>query len=106
MNNELPLTEGVFYILLVLHKPNHGYGVIQDIQNLTDNRVVLGAGTLYGALNTMLDRGWIQLYSEETSSRKKKEYVITELGKQITALEINRLKELLEHSNKVLEGKQ
>ena len=50
---ETPLTEAFFYILLALRKPNHGYGVIQEIEELTGGRVVLGPGTLYGARQTM-----------------------------------------------------
>ena len=46
---ETPLTEAFFYILLALRLPNHGYGVIQEVEELTKGRVVLGAGTLYGA---------------------------------------------------------
>ncbi|QSX07676.1 helix-turn-helix transcriptional regulator [Alkalibacter rhizosphaerae] len=103
MSNELPLTEGVYYILLALFKPNHGYGIIQDVQALTKDRLQLGAGTLYGALNTMMERGWIALYSEESASRKKKEYLITDVGKEIVALEIQRLKELVSHGTKILE---
>ena len=69
---ETPLTEAFFYILLALRRPNHGYGVIQEVEELTKGRVVLGAGTLYGALQTMQKRGWIRIYSQDTESRKKK----------------------------------
>ncbi len=102
MTHDLPLTEGVYYILLALQKPNHGYGIILDIQTLTQNRVTLGAGTLYGALNTMIEKKWIALFSEEKVSRKKKEYVITELGKNILNQEMLRLKELIAHGEEVL----
>lgn len=103
MQKDLPLTEGVFYILLALKKPNHGYGIIQDIQHMTDGRLVLGAGTLYGAINTMLDKGWIKLFSEEVASRKKKEYIITSIGKEILKFETERLEELIRNSKIVLE---
>lgn len=103
MTSEIPLTEGVYYILLTLHKPNHGYGIIQEVQTLTNNRLVLGAGTLYGALNTMMEKGWIQLYSEDKSSRKKKEYIITEKGSKIVLAEILRLQELVTHGKEMME---
>ena len=61
-----PLTEAFFYILLSLRHPNHGYGVIQEVEELTNGRVSLGAGTLYGALQTMQKRGWIRVVSQET----------------------------------------
>ena len=90
-----PLTEAFFYILLSLRHPNHGYGVIQEVEELTKGRVSLGAGTLYGALQTMQKRGWIRVVSQETESRKKKEYIITEAGKEVFETELARLAELL-----------
>ena len=90
-----PLTEAFFYILLSLRHPNHGYGVIQEVEELTKGRVGLGAGTLYGALQTMQKRGWIRVVSQETESRKKKEYIITEAGKEVFETERARLAELL-----------
>ena len=90
-----PLTEAFFYILLSLRHPNHGYGIIQEVEELTKERVSLGAGTLYGALQTMQKRGWIRVVSQETESRKKKEYIITEAGKEVFETERARLAELL-----------
>lgn len=90
-----PLTEAFFYILLSLRHPNHGYGVIQEVEELTRGRVSLGAGTLYGALQTMQKRGWIHVVSQETESRKKKEYIITETGKEVFETERARLAERL-----------
>jgi len=98
MDKNLPLTEAIYYILLAVNTPNHGYGIIQSVSEMTQGRLVLGAGTLYGAINSMFDKGWIVLYSEEKDSRKKKEYVITELGKSIIREEIKRLQELLSNS--------
>lgn len=99
----IPLTESMYYILLAVLKPNHGYGIIQKVQELTDDRVILGAGTLYGAINTMLDKRWLVLYSEEKESRKKKEYIITDLGKDVLKAEINRLDELFKNGVKEME---
>lgn len=93
-----PLTEAVFYILLALRKPNHGYGIIQEVQELTNGRLTLGAGTLYGAIQTLQKKGWIQIYSVDTESRKKKEYIITDRGKEVFREEQRRLKELLQNS--------
>ena len=95
---ETPLTEAFFYILLALRKPNHGYGVIQEIEQLTGGRVVLGPGTLYGALQTMQKREWIRIYSQDTESRKKKEYIITDLGRTAFEAEKSRLEELLDNA--------
>ena len=95
---ETPLTEAFFYILLVLRRPNHGYGVIQEVEELTKGRVVLGAGTLYGALQTMQKREWIRIYSQDTESRKKKEYIITDAGRSVFEAEKERLTELLDNA--------
>ena len=93
-----PLTEAVFYILLALRKPNHGYGIILEVQELTNGRLTLGAGTLYGAIQTLQKKDWIQIYSVDTESRKKKEYLITDRGKEVFREEQRRLKELLQNS--------
>ena len=99
--NNMPLTEALFYILLAVRKPNHGYGIIQDVNEMTEGRVVLGPGTLYGAINSMLTKGWIILYSEDKESRKKKEYLITSMGKEIFQNEMKRLNELIENAKKM-----
>ena len=89
----IALTEAVYYILLSLDQPLHGYGIMQNAESLSHGRVRLAAGTLYGALNTLLERGWIEIAGQETSSRKK-EYVITTLGRAIVLKELERLHEL------------
>lgn len=97
------MTEAVYYILLSLRTPNHGYGVIQNVLELTGGRLELGAGTLYGAINTLLERGWIRLYSEDKRSRKKKQYIITECGDYALQQEIKRLEELLENGKRIMQ---
>jgi len=87
------LTEVTFYILLSLYTPKHGYAVMQFIEEKTGGRLSLGAGTLYGALNSLQDKGWIASYGDDTS--RKKEYLITSQGKEIAQKEFVRLKELL-----------
>ena len=103
MEKNTPLTEALFYILLAVRKPNHGYGIIQDVEKWTDGRVVLGPGTLYGAIQSLEKKKWIQIYSEDTSSRKKKEYIITAEGKAAFNEEVLRLEELLRNA-KHMEG--
>lgn len=95
------MTEAIFYILLATRHPNHGYGIIQEVSEMTQQRVVLGPGTLYGAINSLLSKGWIKLYREDKESRKKKEYLITELGKEQFQNEVSRLNELLENSKRM-----
>ena len=98
MDKNIPLTEALFYILLAVRKPNHGYGIIQEVEELTGGRVVLGPGTLYGAIQSLVKKGWIRIYSMDTESRKKKEYLITKEGKEVFAEEVKRLGELLQNA--------
>lgn len=107
MEEKIPLTEASFYILLAVYKPNHGYGIIGEVSAMTRERVQMGPGTLYGAINSMLARGLIRLYSEDKESRKKKEYLITEKGRQILAQEVIRLQELLKNAEEIMrEGQE
>ena len=99
------LTEGVYYILLSLLEPLHGYGIIQNVEKLSGSRVRLAAGTLYGAINTLLEKGWIIALEGEADSRKK-EYVITELGREMLQREVRRLWELLENGKHLLGGSE
>jgi DNA-binding PadR family transcriptional regulator len=101
LDNILPLTEALFYILLAVRMPNHGYGIIQDVSEMTNGRVTLGPGTLYGAINSLLTKGWISLYSEDKESRKKKEYLITDTGKEVFEYEVKRLNELVENAKQM-----
>ena len=99
----LPLTEAVYYILLSLMEPMHGYGIMQNVEELSGGRVRLAAGTLYGAINTLLERGWITALPGARDSRKK-EYQITDLGKEAVAAEITRLQELLKNGREIMGG--
>ena len=98
------MTEAIYYILLALRRPIHGYGVIQEVAEMTGGRVNLGPGTLYGAITSLLERGWIVLLRADPASRKKKEYVITDAGRQVFASELRRLGELLENGRKMEEA--
>lgn len=98
------LTEAVYYILLSLITPRHGYGIIQNAEALSSGRVRLATGTLYGAINTLLEKGWIRALPEEKDSRKK-EYVITSEGRQALTDEMNRLRELLDNGQRIMEEK-
>ena len=97
------LTEAVYYILLSLMEAMHGYGIMQNVEQLSGGRVRLAPGTLYGAINTLLEKSWITALPGEKDSRKK-EYHITEQGKQMLREELFRLKELLDNGNRILEG--
>lgn len=96
------LTEVTFYILLALFTPKHGYAIMQFIEEKTRGRLSLGAGTLYGALNTLEEKGWISLYGENLG--RKKEYLITPLGKEVTQKELARLLELTRTATEIIGG--
>lgn len=100
--NEQPLTESLYYILLSLVNPNYGYGIMENINKLTNGRINMGAGTLYGAIKILLDKKYIELYSEEKESRRKKEYLITNQGRRVLEEEIKRLEELVKNGKEGL----
>ncbi|MER2079001.1 PadR family transcriptional regulator [Psychrobacillus psychrotolerans] len=98
-----PLTEGVYYILLALYEPRHGYGIMQLTEELSKGRVQLGAGTIYGAIKTLVKREWIIAFDEDG---RKKEYIITDIGKTVIEYEIKRLRELYENGLQITKGEK
>ena len=97
------LTETTFLVLLALYHPNHGYGIMQFIEKETGGRVVLGAGTLYGAINTLLARNWIAPIGHVEDS-KKKGYLITDEGKRKAEDEIRRMGAVLKLAQSIIRG--
>lgn len=98
------LTEVTFYILLALYRPRHGYAIMQFIEERTGGRLRLGAGTLYGALNTLQEKGWIVPWGADAG--RKKEFVITPLGRETAARELARLKELAGAAEEIMGGER
>ena len=103
MNTQTALTEAVYYILLSLVTPRHGYGIMQEAERMSQGRVKLAAGTLYGAINGLLDKGWIRAVPGAEDSRRK-EYALTEAGREALNRELDRLRELVENGEIVLGG--
>jgi DNA-binding PadR family transcriptional regulator len=92
---QLPLTEPVLLILLSLAgQPRHGYSILKDIERMSDGRVVLSTGTLYGALRRLLDDDWIERFEERETSRGRQAYRLTTHGRRNLQLEVNRMKQL------------
>lgn len=85
----LPMTETAFYILLSLSEPRHGYGIAKFVSELTQERIKLGSGTIYGTLTKMQKSGLIGVYDD---SDKKISYEITDLGRTVLKAEIERVK--------------
>jgi DNA-binding PadR family transcriptional regulator len=100
-NQQTALTEAVYYILLSLDTPLHGYGIMQQVREMSGERVSLGAGTLYGAINTLVEKGWIIPFSGPADARKK-EYQITQKGRQVLHDELSRLEELVASGKRIL----
>lgn len=95
------LTESTYYILLSLYTPQHGYGIMQQAQALSGGRVRLAAGTLYGALTALCDKGWIAPVPCPGDSRRK-DYRLTEAGLEVLKNELNRLRQLVANGEAVL----
>ncbi|MBP3613400.1 MAG: helix-turn-helix transcriptional regulator [Bacteroidaceae bacterium] len=95
------LTEAVYYILLALIEPLHGYGIMQRTATLSNGRLYLSAGTLYGALSTLMEKGWIEQIETPADSRKK-QYIITATGRQVVEQELLRLNELVTNGKSIL----
>ena len=93
------LTETTYYILLSLTRPLHGYGIMQRAAELSGGRVRLAAGTLYGALNALVDKGWIAPLPGEG---RKKEYQLTPQGLAVLKKELARLRELVASGDLIL----
>lgn len=87
----VPMTETGFYILFCLQKPNHGYGIVQMVEKLTNGEIRLAPGTMYGSLSKMEKDGLIRFIGEE---EKRKIYTITELGAEVLELELKRIERL------------
>ena len=94
----VPMTETGFYILFCLQKPNHGYGIVQMTERLTDGEIKLAPGTMYGSLSKMEKDGLIRFMSEED---KRKIYEMTDLRNEVLQLELKRIPRLYRTSQEV-----
>ena len=97
-NTTAALTEAIYYILLALQKPMHGYGIMQKTSSMSKGRLILSAGTLYGAISNLLEKGWILPCGESSDTDgRRKMYQITDKGQEILLAELERLEELVEN---------
>lgn len=92
-DKNLPLTETVYYILLALLEPAHGYVIMQKVEELSNGQLRMAAGTLYGAIENLLKLKFIQPF--QSGDNRRKVYVITEEGKGILRLDFERMKHML-----------
>lgn len=94
-NENGPLSEPVLLILMSLaSEPRHGYALMKDIEALSNGRVRLSTGTLYGALHRLLADSWIERFEQKDTSREKQAYRLTLLGRRQLQLELGRMKQL------------
>ena len=97
------LTPQMYYILLVLHVPRHGYEIMSEISRLTDEKIKIGAGTLYTLLPRFENEGYIRLIKEEN---KRKIYQLTKTGQRKLKEEQDRLTMQLQHYKEVFEHEE
>jgi DNA-binding PadR family transcriptional regulator len=97
--SRLPLREPTFFILLSLSPgPKHGYAILKEVEALSEGRVRLSTGTLYGAIQRLLDDDWIRRVDDplpNDTQRERKAYALTEQGRRILNAEIERLHKLV-----------
>jgi len=109
-NNEaeaVPLTEPVFLVLLSLaQSPRHGYALLKDTEALSDGRVRLSTGTLYGVLHRLLGSDWIERFEMDDTSRDKQSYRLTSLGRRYLQLELARMKQLTRAASAFLKSRE
>lgn len=98
-DKHLPLTETVYYILLALVEPAHGYLIMQKVEELSGGQVRMAAGTLYGAVENLLKLQFIQPVQSEDSRRKV--YAITDKGRDILRLDFERMNHMIEATKSV-----
>lgn len=93
LNKYLPLTETTYYILLALMEPGHGYYIMQKVEELSDGKVRIAAGTMYGAIENLIKQGLI--CSIASPDPRRKVYQITQQGFEVLKLEAARLRHLV-----------
>jgi len=87
-----PMTEAMYYVLLALMNPAHGYQLMREIKEVSHGRLKMGPGTLYGVLGRMEKDGLIKL---DMSEGRRKVYLITSDGKDALLIEYKRLKSMV-----------
>jgi len=100
----LPLTETTYLILASLWQPLHGYGIMQNVERITNSRILLAPGTLYGALSKLTKDKLIEVADISLEIDRKKTYALTALGREVVKMEFKRLETLVMESKKMLGG--
>ena len=103
MKRSEPMSESYYYILLCLARgANHGYGIMQMTEKLSEGDVTIGSGTMYGATGNMMKKGWIhEIMSTEEGMERRRLYQLTDSGREALHEEIMRLKRMLANAQEV-----
>jgi DNA-binding PadR family transcriptional regulator len=102
-----PLTEPVFLVLLSLvQSPRHGYALLKDTEALSDGRVRLSTGTLYGVIHRLLENKWIERCDTDDTSRDKQSYRLTPVGRKFLQAELARMKQLTRVATSCLKSRE
>lgn len=108
LQKSTPLTEPTYFILLSLApKPKHGYAILKEVEALSEGRVLLSTGTLYGAIKRLLEQAWIERVADpepDGSERERKAYRLTILGRRMLEAETERLDRLIAAARPRLAG--
>ena len=99
-DKNLPLTETVYYILLALTEPTHGYVLMQKVEELSEGQVRLAAGTLYGAIENLLKKGFI--VSMPSDDVRRKVYAVSGAGEEILRADYRRMAHILRVTEQIL----
>jgi DNA-binding PadR family transcriptional regulator len=100
-----PLTEPTYCILAAVADPRHGYAIMQWVGEMTSQRVKLGPGTLYGALTSLHERGFIIPVGEGAEgNERRKVYGLTERGRTLLEAETARLESMALVGRRALEN--
>src|SRR4029077_15126499 len=95
MRHVVPLTEPVFLILLSLTRsPSHGYALLKDTEALSDGRVRLSTGTLYGVIHRLLESEWIERFETDDTSRDEQSSRLTPRGRRVLQADLAMMKQL------------
>ena len=98
------LQEPTFLILTALAEQQlHGYALLRRVEELSDGRLRLRAGTLYAALDRLVGEGLVAVDGEEVvDGRLRRYYVLSEVGHHALALETHRWQANVAAANRVL----
>jgi len=94
------LTDSIFLILLAMLRPVHGYGIMQQLTELTEGEVVIGPATMYTTLKKMKTAGWIS----EQKDGDKILYEVTQQGAAVLQKDYDRRRHMMTLAEKMMGG--